>query len=200
MSSGGWRVSGAGGVTGVANSRSGPERRRTSRARVRARQAADLATGDRLPRQNRYRDVLLVIAVVFMGLALWVAQNATSTANRATHEADRAIARVQAGRQVSVGITCAALSAISEAGRRVIGNPMPDTPFTRTLERLGYPSYPQRVALARQAADKYVEQISGRVNESLAEHGKRPVPGLVRGNGTINCRVLANISAVPPFR
>lgn len=111
-----------------------------------------------------------------------------------SHAGD-ALNNVQQGRRVANGVNCAILSAISEAGRQVIGQgaSQPETPLTRFLERHGYPPARVRARQAQMAADAYVSSISQRIEMEVGHKGDQ----LVRPDGTINCDRLASIAAIP---
>lgn len=148
--------------------------------------------GELYPERNRYRDVLLVIA---LGVTVW----AVITASNANHLARRALVQVQQGRSTSLGVICAVESAIGQAGRETIegGGVLPPA-LDRFLQAHGYPPVAVRQAEAAQAASKYVGSIAAHIAKELAQRGKSPtlVSRLLRADGTINCRELARISNV----
>jgi hypothetical protein len=135
---------------------------------------------------TKTKALLAMIAafVFFLGLGVW---GGVSLLNQ-----------IQSGRRAGTSVVCAALSAVSQAGRDVItaGSKGPDTPFIRKLERLGYPTQKQRQAAAETAANSYVAGIAMRVEESTGGRGVN----LVKSDGTIDCQAfmrLANAKGSP---
>lgn len=115
----------------------------------------------------------------------------------ALYHAHDAVRQVQNGRRVGQGITCAVLSSISETGKQVIeGSSLSETPFTRFLERHGYPPPKVREREARKKGRAYVRNISRSVERLVGHRGD----GLIRKDGTIDCRRLSVVSAIPPLR
>jgi hypothetical protein len=125
----------------------------------------------------------LAAVMVIMPAGAWVI---ATTANNNRNRVDA----IQAGRREGQKATCAALSAVIDAGRTTItaGIPKPGSPLTpleRSLRRLGYPPRAQRRAMAERAARQYGLAIAVAV---ARETGRT---GLVRRDGTLNCEALA---------
>lgn len=129
-------------------------------------------------RENWYRDVWLLIIT---GLTTWSVLTTMSTVND-----------VQEGRRAAVGVTCAATSAVIDAGRAAItgGAQGVSGEFARNLEALGYPPKHVRERQAKQAARAYSRAISHRVEKATG------VAGIVKPNGTLDCERLAELSRV----
>jgi hypothetical protein len=131
-----------------------------------------------LVRENAYRDVWLIIIT---GLVLWsqIGQHDLALEQRE-------------GRKQAVDVTCAAVTAVIDAGRSTItGGTQPGSAeFVANLERLGYPPKPVREAQAEKAADAYARFISGKV-ESLT--GAR---GVVNPDGSLNCEKFRELARV----
>jgi hypothetical protein len=123
-------------------------------------------------RENWYRDVWLVIITVIVFLALIAANG----------ERQRNIE----GRRIAVESICGATSAVITAGRAVIGGSgaglAPE--LERFLRKHGYPPKPVRQAEAKKAAEAYAESIARGIESNSG------VTGLVRKNGTLNCRKM----------
>lgn len=122
---------------------------------------------------------LVVVALALAGLA--VVQAAAS----ATRAQD-AIDRVEEGRKVGSAITCAATSAVIDAGRTTIkaGAYVRPKEFADALEDLGLPPETTRKRFAAIAADAYARNVSRAV---LSGSGVR---GVVRPDGTLDCKAL----------
>lgn len=98
-----------------------------------------------------------------------------------------------AGRKISLGVTCSALSAVIDAGRTTIGNASQLQPsrLRRNLERLGYPSLKVRQAAASKAAEIYAQSITDRVDKATGKQG------IIRSDGTLDCKKLGQVAKVP---
>lgn len=130
-------------------------------------------------RENWYRDVWLVIITGLSLLAIWL--NSQTLDQQAK------------GRHFAVGVTCSAISAISQAGQQVLSPPVPKGPksrFERALERLGYPPPNRRRIQSELLARLYVEHISEAIQRQVGGRGAH----LVRPNGTLDCRQLQRLA------
>lgn len=143
----------------------------------------------RLRRHQAPRDLsrlLIVFAVILGACVATLAGTAVYSLTAIAHQN----ARQQEGRKVGVKITCAALGAVIDAGRRtitsstIVGSPR----FTRNLERLGLPPAAARKAQAQLAADAYAKAIADAVRK------RSGVKGVVNGDGTLNCSRLLDVS------
>lgn len=113
--------------------------------------------------------VLLVVAVASNGVAIRFAIRAEKEQRR--------------GRQISTQTTCAATSAVIEAGRQTIlagGRRQPDR-FERNLAKLGYPPLEARQKAAELAAQAYARAIASKVQEITGR------TDLVQRNGALDC-------------
>jgi hypothetical protein len=151
-----------------------PERRQDETAR------ALIDHVDLLFKRIRVRIALLGLVLLALGvlsLVLLSRQNET-------------IGQVQHGRAIGTRVLCAAVSSVAQAGRDTIGSQPPPPPaMERALERLGFPSLAARQRQAQQQADQYVQAISNRIEEAVGTRGD----GLVRANGTLDCRRLIKV-------
>lgn len=123
----------------------------------------------------------VVIGLLFAGFTvLWTSAAVSS------HDAKTAAARQAEGRRVAVDVTCAAMSAVIEAGRTTItgSGRVTSEEFERNLRLLGYPPKSERRAAARRAADAYARSIAMNVQRQAR------VKGVVRPDGTLNCARL----------
>jgi hypothetical protein len=103
--------------------------------------------------------------------------------------------QIQQGRKTAVLATCAIASAIGEAGRATIGNPMPLPPGVEALlDAHGFPLFPVRKRQAQAAARAYVKGISASVETHLGHRGDH----LVRPDGSLDCAVLAQLAHTHP--
>jgi hypothetical protein len=132
-----------------------------------------------LIRENWYRDVGLIVVctLLFFG---WRGQ-----ANLLDEQRD--------GRRQAVDITCAAVTAVIDAGRATItgGDAQLGSPeFIANLERLGYPPKAVREKQAEQAAEAYASFISQRVEKLTGAQG------VVNADGSLNCRKFRALSRV----
>lgn len=126
--------------------------------------------------------VLRVARGVFIVL-LAVGVTSNAIAIRVALDADQG---QREGRRVAVQTTCAAISAVIDAGRATIlaaGQEQPQ-PFERNLLKLGYPSLERRRTASELAAATYARSIAGRV---AAITGSK---GLVRPDGSLDCARL----------
>jgi hypothetical protein len=147
-----------------------------------------------------WRDFWMLILSGIVLLSLHSSSGTSDQAKTAAQHANQAIQQVQEGRSTATAIQCAVISAFADAGRATIsGTSLSDTPFTRQLERLGYPPLAQRQAQAKAAGKLYVQAISTRIDRELEQHGKKPPPGhsLVRADGSINCQTFARLARAP---
>lgn len=128
------------------------------------------------------RDIVLVAVSTFVILTV-LTLNSQST-------------RIQEGRRVGTGFTCAALSAVSLAGRAVITSSAAgrETPLTRFLERHGYPGPKKRAAQSAMLGDRYTATILAAVERQIGRKGA----GLVLPDGSIDCVKLARLAQVAP--
>lgn len=122
---------------------------------------------------------LLIISVVVV--------IAISAAEHASTRSDTAIQNVQTGRKNSLAVTCVIIDAFATAGRVTISSAgsLPESAFTRNLEKLGYPPLKVRQAQSVKAARGYVVLISDKVSAAL---GGKAAKRLVNKDGTIDCR------------
>lgn len=116
------------------------------------------------------------------------------TSSKLSQDNRHTLAQVQDGRHVSLEVTCAVESAISQAGRSVItgSTVAPPPKQERALEDLGFPPFAVRHQQAEAAADGYVNSISKMIDKSVGSKGD----GLIQHNGTINCDKLADLAKV----
>ncbi len=135
---------------------------------------------------------LLALAVVLAGLAVVKANAAATAAQTAADDAQLAIDRVEAGRRIGSAITCAATSAVIDAGRTTIkaGAYVRPVEFARALEQLGLPPETTRKKYAAIAADAYARNVSRAV---LSGSGVR---GVVREDGTLDCAALRKAAKI----
>lgn len=127
-------------------------------------------------RENWYRDLWLIIITGVVLIALSRSQDAVN--------------RQAEGRRVAGAVTCSAISAVIDAGRATIqsGGKIDPREFERNLEKLGLPPRDVRMERSRTAAESYARLIAQRVVE------ESKVPGLVREDGTLDCRKLRVIA------
>jgi hypothetical protein len=125
-------------------------------------------------RDNWYRDVWLAFVSAFLLLALYN-QNSVVT-------------KVQDGRRLGTTITCAATSAVIEAGRTTLKNSATIKPreLEINLMRLGLPRQKARELAANAAASAYARHISQAVADQAGRTGKN----VVRKDGTLDCVAL----------
>jgi hypothetical protein len=134
--------------------------------------------------------VILILCLVIGVIASGAVAVAVWATVHVVHD-DAQIARLteaqRTGRRLALGVTCAFGSAISEAGRRTIGNAMPLPPGVEALlEAHGFPSFGERRAQAQIASNEYVAAISAAVERQVGRKGD----GLVRPDGTLDCMRL----------
>lgn len=129
-------------------------------------------------RENWYRDIWLTAISALVVLALIGQGNVLDD--------------IQEGRRAAVDVTCAATSAVINAGRATItgGAESLDPEFARNLEKLGYPSKPVRERQARKAAKLYAGAIAREVERATG------VTGVVKEDGSLDCERLAVLSRV----
>lgn len=103
-----------------------------------------------------------------------------------------AVNEVQQGRRIGSRISCAALSAVAQEGRKVLSGSAQGLsgPFERFLEAHGYPPRSVREKAARRAGEAYVRDISQRVEQAVGHRGD----GLIRPDGTIDCHKLQDVT------
>jgi hypothetical protein len=131
-----------------------------------------------------------VIAVVAVSVAVYatarVASDDTKIAIADAKIRELTVVQKQ-GRRLALGVTCAAVSAVSEAGRATIANAMPLPPGVEALlVAHGFPSFRERKAAARIASVDYVRRISAKVEDQVGRKGDH----LVNADGTLNCHRL----------
>ncbi len=133
--------------------------------------------------QNLRRLVVVFCALVVISVPLAAYALVTAT---------QAISRVEAGRKVGSAITCAATSAVIDAGRTTIkaGAYVRPREFARALEDLGLPPQTTRERYAAIAADAYARNVSRAV---LSGSGVR---GVVRRDGTLDCKALREAAKI----
>jgi hypothetical protein len=133
-------------------------------------------------RQNWYRDVWLLLI--------------TASVLLLTVKTYDLIHDVRDGRRTSVGISCAATSAVIDAGRAVItgraggGNAM-SKQFVQNLERLGYPPKKQREEAAAKAADFYLRSIVEGIAKQVGAHKAGQV---VTPKGSLDCDAVRRLT------
>lgn len=128
---------------------------------------------------------------VFTAFILLALCNAAAFAV-ALEDRTRNITRIDEGRTVSVQTTCAAISAVIDAGRATIqqsGMSLP-TRYERELRKLGAPSASERRVSLELAAATYARMIATRVQRSTGR------TDLVRRDGTLDCRKLQRVAKV----
>jgi hypothetical protein len=103
--------------------------------------------------RHNYRRLLLYVAVLTFALCALITGAFVLFAEQQNQR--------QEGRAIAIQASCAATSAVIDAGRRTIltGGDLPPK-FARELERLGYPSAQARKARARAAAEAYARSIA----------------------------------------
>jgi hypothetical protein len=116
--------------------------------------------------------VLVVMGVLLNAVAIQVAQRAD--------EAQRE------GRRIAVQSTCAAISAVVDAGRATLlaGAKAQPQPFERNLLKLGFPSLERRRKASELAAATYARSIATEVARITDRKD------LVNRDGTLNCALL----------
>lgn len=116
--------------------------------------------------------VLLVVGVFVNAIAIRVARNADEQQRK--------------GRQIADQSTCAAISAVVDAGRATLlagGKAQPE-PFETNLRKLGYPSLARRRKAAELAAATYARSIATEVARITGRDD------LVNADGTLDCARL----------
>jgi hypothetical protein len=131
--------------------------------------------------------VLSAIVGVIAVVAVVVAVAATVKVARDDAKIRELTVVQKQGRRLALGVTCAAVSAVSEAGRATIANAMPLPPGVEALlVAHGFPSFRERKAAARIASVDYVRRISAKVEDQVGRKGDH----LVNADGTLNCHRL----------
>jgi hypothetical protein len=132
----------------------------------------DPSTRSRADDRRRVRRDLWL--VVITGLVAWALVNT-----------DRALDRIDEGRRISLGASCAATAAVIDAGRATITSSGALPPeLAAFLESYGYPDAKTRKAQAIRSARDYANAIANRVEAASG------VPGLVDPEGRLKCKVL----------
>jgi hypothetical protein len=171
----------------------GPERR--SRQPLRALKQA-LREFGREPQgrwHHIWRDFVPLIAVVGLIYAVVGIENKVNQAEVKATTAKQVADAQRVGRRTAVSITCGATSAIIEAGRATIINGAELPPrLERHLTRFGYAPRAQRRRAARATADRYSRGIAAAIE---LESG---VQGVVRENGTLDCKRLLVVARAEP--
>ena len=129
--------------------------------------------------RRNYRRLLLYVAVLTFGLCALITAAFVLFAEQQHQRQD--------GRVIAIQASCAATSAVIDAGRKTIltAGDLPPK-FARALERLGYPSAQARKARARVAAEAYARSIAEDVERQSG------VKHLVRPDGRLNCDRLTS--------
>ena len=128
-----------------------------------------------LIRENAYRDVWLFFLT---GLVLWATIASYNNSNEAS--------RLAIENQKALRATCAATSAVIDAGRATLksGAVLNPPAFREALERLGLPPTKVRIIQSEKAAREYGRAIAVAVVETTGRKG------LARKDGTLDCRRL----------
>lgn len=126
-------------------------------------------------RENWYRDVWLLL---LSAVVLWAAVASVQNSARARHLAE--------GNRRAIEVSCAATSAVVDAGRATLrgGAVIRPDRFRHELERLGLPPQTVRERGADAAARDYGASIASAVERATGR------PGLARPDGTLDCRRL----------
>lgn len=136
-----------------------------------------------LVRENAYRDVWLIAITVLCLVAI--------------DRTDSKVERQREGRATANAIVCGAVSAVIDAGQATITGSSAgggSEEFLRNLEKLGYPPENVRKAQAEKAARAYARSIAERVEKQAGAEGE----GIVRPDGSIDCKKLARVTAATP--
>lgn len=106
---------------------------------------------------------------------------------------------IQTGRRNASGITCAAISAVSEQGRLLVVNSA-EAPTPPELElflrKYGYPTPAQREKAAKAIGQAYVQGIAKAVQNEIGPRGS----SVVRPDGTLDCTQVAKVARIPGGR
>lgn len=138
------------------------------------------------PRENWYRDLILLVVIVFLWQGNGDAKDAAHDAKGAAHDAKAAIQAQKSGRAFSLNVVCGATNATVRAGRGIITGGSAGTvegKFERNLRALGYPPRSVRQAQAKKAADLYASSIATGVQRAAGSKAE----GIVREDGTLSC-------------
>lgn len=133
---------------------------------------------------------LAVVAGVLGAIAAVAIVLLFAKVGTAADRANQAIERIDEGRRVGILASCAATSAVIDAGRAVITGGSSGVPpqLAQFLEQHGYPPKGVREKQAQQAARDYGRAIARRVEDASG------VRGLVEPNGRLDCRRLASVA------
>lgn len=165
----------------------------------------------RQARKRTHHMAAFALAIALLALLVASVTSFTVLSNRSD------ILDVKSGRRVAVIVTCAANSAVIEAGRKTIqGSPLlpgdkvkpgpdgklgtPDDDFTpgplsKRLEADGYPGYQTRLENSRKAGNAYAESIAEAVRKAALAEGVR-VPNTFK-NGKLDCGTFQDIAQSP---
>lgn len=144
------------------------------------------------PQYRLVRDGWLVVITIVVAFACITAVSGSNQAKEASRQASANVAQIQRGRRIGTKINCAALGAVSQAGRQIIENSAQAVPprLEHALEALGFPPVAQRIAAAKASADAYVRAISSDIDRQIGQRHDR----LVRSDGTIDCHELERLT------
>jgi hypothetical protein len=136
-------------------------------------------------RRKRDRLIMGMGAVCLICLAITIGVSYTTLHNRSD------LIDVQQGRVIGSAVSCGATSAIIEAGRQTIAGPGRADPKTEpVLRSLGFPPFKVRKKQAELEAARYALAISRSIER------QSHVRGLVRPDGSLDCRKLKIVSKV----
>lgn len=147
---------------------------------------------DRWPHgPTRGASIWLTIVSFLVLIALIGARNSQDRADRAVRGNAQALSAIQAGRKNALNVTCTLATALLIAGKRTIASAAVgrETVFTRNLERIGYPPPSVRRAEATATARAYTATIL----EVMAKNPTTRDLGIIRPNGTLNCKRFQQI-------
>lgn len=147
-----------------------------------------------------YRDLWLFIASGLLVLSLIFIVKAVHQAESAAHESKVAISKVQTGRKAATGFTCAAASALAQAGREVVEQSnaqrkVPTPKAEKLLLELGFPPLDQREAAAKATGRAYTHRITELV-EQKAGVPRKIAASLIEADGSLNCARLRELAKV----
>ena len=142
---------------------------------VERRQTMRRESDRRWPNERAYRDVWLFLLT---GIVLWAT---IVSYNNSQEASDLAV-----GNRKAIAATCAATSAVIDAGRATLksGAVLNPPEFRRALEQLGLPKTKVRIIQSEKAAREYGRRIALAVEQTT---GRR---GIARKDGTLDCRRL----------
>lgn len=134
---------------------------------------------------RRVYAILAILAVVLLGLGL--------ESLRLQTEHGQTISQVQAGRRISLRVSCAVQSAVAQAGEAVIAGPSTAPPPAQeaAFERLGFPPFKKRHAQAQASAKKYVAGIAASIDSQIGSKGDKLIN---QRTGTIDCQRLIQLA------